>query len=420
MKRMIFTTNPDRRSSARTEMVRIIVLGLFLTVFLGSPRHSIAVEIGDPMQGKVLLSSKGCLTCHSIWGAGGDLGPDFSQVSSGKNLPEILGDFWNHTPKMIDYARDEGIQWPTFEREEMENIISYLYYLNIFDRPGDPRQGRVVFHRKGCDYCHSVGPYGDGLVKPIDRFSRFLTSMPLAQAMWNKGEAMIHMQREQGIEMPWFEEREMADIQAFIRRYGDRGGESTEFMQPPNPFEGEKLFHEKKCDQCHSLSGQGSRPKLNIRGVPSLERVAFKRTLSEISGILWNHSYKMRGRMRSVGIRFPTFKENEIADLIAYLYYYPFYREVGDVENGRVLFSQKGCVTCHDAMDVAGRVKPEETSEIKNYYIGFATAMWNHAPAMHRMQRQQNFQWPKFFGEEMRDLITFIFEEGSQVTGSSN
>jgi cytochrome c551/c552 len=397
----------------------LMTLTFFFLLSACVPPTSNAVEIGDPMQGKTLLSSKGCLTCHSIWGAGGELGPDFAQVISGKNLPEILGDFWNHTPKMIDYARGEGVQWPRFNRKEMENVISYLYYLNIFDNPGDPEEGRVVFHRKACDHCHSVGPFGEGLVKPIDRFARYITPMPLAQAMWNKGDVMTAMQREQGIEMPWFEGREMADIQAFIRRYGDRGGEPTEFRQPPNPFRGEELFHEKKCDRCHSMSGKSSKKKISIRGVPSLERVAFKRTLSEISGVLWDHSYKMRAKMRSVGIRFPLLEDNEMVDLIAYLYYYPFYRQVGNADKGRKMFTQKGCVRCHNPMDVAGRLKPEGVAEVKSYYIGFATAMWNHAPTMRQMYQRQKFQWPKFYGDEMQDLVTFIFQEGAHLPEGS-
>jgi len=366
-----------------------------------------ASGIGDPIRGEKLLSEKGCIGCHSIWGAGGDLGPDFAQVSANKNLPEILGDFWNHTPRMMEYASGEGVPWPRMNVEEMDDVISYLYYLNIFDQPGNAEEGQIVFHRKACDRCHSVGPFDGGDVKALDRFAEYLTPMPLAQAMWNAGETMTSMQRRRDIEMPWFEGREMADIQAFIRRYGDRDGEPTLFKEPPNPFEGEKLFHSKHCDRCHSLEAGVTKVG------PPLKMVGFKKTLSEISGILWNHSYRMRKRMTALGVPFPTLEGNEMGDLIAFLYYYPFYREVGDREGGRRLFSQKGCVTCHDASDVAARVKMGRSSEIKDYYIGFATAMWNHAPTMQEMLRQKKFQWPKFFGKEMRDLVTYIYHEGN-------
>ncbi len=383
---------------------------LIYSMVLLMPPHllggSSSEDLGDPMRGKELLTSKGCMTCHSIWGAGGEMGPDFARVSANKNLPEILGDFWNHTPRMIEYAGIEGLKWPRFDLEEMENVISYLYYLNIFDSPGDPEVGGIVFHRKACDYCHSVSSIGNSRVRSLDHFARYITPMPLAQAMWNTGASMIKMQKQRGIEMPWFEGREIADLQAFIRRYGDRKGEAIEFKQPPNPFEGEKLFHIKKCARCHSLI------KDSTGGIPSLEMVAFKKTLSEIGGILWNHSYKMRGRMNALGIKFPVFVGNEMADLIAFLYYYPFYREMGDMETGRKVFTQKGCVSCHEATDVAERVRPKGSTEIKDYYIGFATAMWNHAPTMEEMLRQKKFQWPKFYGKEMRDLVTFIYQQG--------
>jgi len=386
--------------------VRLLLLGVILilpTCLLGA---STSEEIGDPMDGKALLTSKGCMTCHSLWGAGGELGPDFARVSANKNLPEILGDFWNHTPKMIEHAGGEGIKWPRFDREEMEDVISYLYYLNIFDSPGDPDMGSVVFRRKACDYCHSVGSFGKKRVKSLDHFSQYLTPMPLAQAMWNKGPQMTRMQNEVGIEMPWFEGREMADIQAFIRRFGDRGEVETEFREPPNPFKGEVVFRDKGCARCHPLS------KESARGEIPLEMVAFKKTLSEISGILWNHSYKMESRMRATGIEFPVFRETEMEDLIAFLYYYHFYREVGDEANGRKIFDQKGCSSCHDAADVADRVRLEGSRAIKDYYIGFATAMWNHAPTMQEMLRLRKIQWPKFYGKEMRDLVTFISSQG--------
>jgi len=390
-----------------------LAAGLLIIVFLliQAPvclaGDSTPESLGDPMAGKELLSAKGCMTCHSIWGAGGDLGPDFAKVSSNKNLPEILGDFWNHTPRMIEYAGNEGIRWPKFDVQEMENVISYLYYLNLFDGPGDPDEGRIAFRRKACEKCHTVGPFGGRRAPSLDSFAHYLTPMPLAQAMWNAGDAMTRLQRRMGIEMPIFQGREMADIQAFIRRYGDRAGEATEFVEPPNPFRGEKLFIQKKCVRCHSLD-----KNKKLVG-PSLQMIAFKKTLSEIGGILWNHSYKMRARMAALGVNVPIFKDNEMSDLIAYLYYYPFYREIGDIEGGRKLFAQKGCVSCHNARDVADMVNFGKAGEIKDYYIGFATAMWNHAPRMYERQQQKMFQWPKFYGKEMRDLVTYIYNQGN-------
>jgi hypothetical protein len=104
---------------------------------------------GDPIEGRRIFVERDCQRCHAVWGNGGTLGPDFAVVGAGRSLQELAGLFWNHTPRMIETVRSRGYRWPTFTEEELADIISYIYYIKLFDEPGDPDLGERWFGDKG-------------------------------------------------------------------------------------------------------------------------------------------------------------------------------------------------------------------------------------------------------------------------------
>src|SRR3990172_6903629 len=93
---------------------------------------------GNPFRGRELFEQKGCVRCHSRWRPGGSLGPDITVAVAGKTWDELVGDFWNHTPRMIDEVNGRGYSWPTLDPQEMADTLSYLYYLQLFDEPANP------------------------------------------------------------------------------------------------------------------------------------------------------------------------------------------------------------------------------------------------------------------------------------------
>ncbi len=124
---------------------------------------------GDPAAGRRLFQERGCLRCHSIWGNGGTLGPDFAIIGAGRSMQQLAGLFWNHTPRMIETVRRRGFQWPTFTEQELANVISYVYYVKLFDEVGDPELGERWFREKRCVQCHSVGGTGGRVGPALDR-----------------------------------------------------------------------------------------------------------------------------------------------------------------------------------------------------------------------------------------------------------
>ena len=220
--------------------------------------------------------------------------------------------------------------------------------------------------------------------------------------MWNHGPAMQAQQVARGVPIPSFVGREMADIQAYIRRTSALVGRDVEFLQPPDPGAGERLFTTKGCARCHGAAGRGTADG------PDLRTATLRLRVSEIAGVLWNHSFQMSAAMRARGFGFPRFQGTEMADVIAFLYYLRFNETGGDARAGQTVFAQKGCATCHGPMG-QGAIGPRLSgSQAVLTPLGLATAMWNHAPAMFDVAQNRRLDWPRFEDDEMRDLAEYL------------
>lgn len=352
---------------------------------------------GNPFRGRELFQQKNCSGCHSVWGHGGALGPEITVAVAGKTWDELVGDFWNHTPRMIDEMSRRGYPWPTLDPEEMADILGYLYYLQLFDQPGDPVRGADTYARLQCVGCHTLAGRGERTGGALDRFGAYPSPAPLAQAMWNAGPRMQQEQLRVGRPIPQFTGHEMADLQAYIRAEGRRRGREVELQSLPNPARGAEVYRNKQCGACHDR-GQGR--------APDITRSALSKTASEISGLLWNHSYAMGAAMEARGVAFPRFAGSELSDLIAHLYFRGYLGEEGDPKRGSAVFVEKGCAACHKA-GVSGAPDLSALLQRTDRW-DMASAMWNHAPQMHRLMAQKGPFWPKFEPGEMRNLIAYL------------
>ncbi len=383
--------------------MRLRTLGVLASLGVTLVSSSAAQEFqGDPIQGRRIFVERGCDRCHSIWGNGGTLGPDFATVGAGRSLLQLAGMFWNHTPRMIETVRRRGMQWPTFVERELADIISYIYYVKLFDPPGDADLGERWFRDKRCAECHAVGGVGGHVGPELDQFAQYIAPITLAADMWNHGVDMRLEQAVRGIATPTFAGRELADIQAYIRRQSTARNRNVVLLEPPDLNRGADLFEIKGCVKCHGRRGRGT-----DRG-PDIRSATQRLSVSEIAGELWNHSDVMADSMRNRGIVYPRFDGGEMADVIAFLYYLRFYDEEGDAREGELVFRRKGCSNCHVSSGRAAIGPDLSESDAVSTPLGLATAMWNHAPAMYdRIQREQ-VEWPRFEAEEMRDLSVFL------------
>jgi len=387
-----------RRPKGSWPVVRLGLAAMILALSWGTTAGAEAWDLsGDPFRGRTLLSAKRCTQCHSVWSHGGSLGPDMSTAVAGKSLLDLVGDFWNHTPRMIDAMINRGYSWPTIDRGEMADLLSYLYYLRLFDEPGSAARGEIAFSRLRCASCHSLAGEGGTGGGPLDRFSAYPSAVALGQAMWNAGPKMQRAQIAQWTAMSTFVGGEMADIQAFIRSRGVRADRRVELLPLPDPSRGASVFRSKRCAECHG--GRGA-------VAPDLTSSAIHLTVSEINGKLWNHSYTMNEWMRQRGIPFPRFEGTEMADLISYLYFLGFSGGEGRAERGASVFRDRGCAGCHkgaeaEAVDLSG-------SKVVADPIALSASMWNHAPEMHNLMAERAVAWPQFDPGDMEDLVAYL------------
>jgi len=358
---------------------------------------------GDVTKGQRLFVQKGCMKCHTLWEEKGELGPDLTRIGQNKTLLQLAGLLWSHSPKMTELMRQKGIQRPEFTSEEMNDLISFLYSLNYFSDPGDPIEGGIQFSKKGCIICHTVSGKGGRIGPPLDKYSQYMSPILMAQAMWNHGPAMTKKMEEQGVKRPYFEGAEMTDLLAYIRSMS--GGEKEERIYTPlgDPRAGEKLFVEKSCTLCHAVPGKGE--KIG----PDLGTVKLNKSITEIAGLLWNHGPKMWAKMEEQGIQAPQFRENEMSDLLAYLYFLHYMDPPGDPEAGKTVFQEKKCISCHTVRGEAKGIGPDLTRlERITSTVDIATTMWNHAPVMEKFMEVGKQEWPRFEENEMRDLVEYL------------
>ncbi len=176
-----------------------------------------------------------------------------------------------------------------------------------------------------------------------------------------------------------------------------------------DPMQGQSLFVSKRCVECHAVRGAGGRIG------PDLGRTSVKGSFYEIAAALWNHSLVMGDKMKEFRLARPTFKENELADLFAFLYFLNYFDEPGDPEVGKVLFAQKHCIQCHSVGRQGGAVGPRlDTFPRGASPLRIAQDLWNHGSAMVPEIRRQGLDVPKFNGNEIIDLFAYVRSQGQQ------
>ena len=181
----------------------------------------IYVEPGKPKNGEALFGKKRCVECHSIGGHGGAVGPDLTTTLKG-SLMRIAGSMWNHGPKMWAKMAERAIEVPALTTEEMSDLISYLYFFQFIDRPGDPRRGLVVYKEKRCGTCHAIRGVGEKVGPDLATGEKLDTSLEVITGMWNHAATMEEAMLGSNVAWPVLKGGEMADLIAYLLQA--RGG----------------------------------------------------------------------------------------------------------------------------------------------------------------------------------------------------
>lgn len=376
-----------------------------LVLFLGmiAPTAAVAADSllapENPLQGRMVFESKGCLKCHAVLGEGAFIGPDLGKspfYGSFLNLGEVM---WNHSPNMTRRMKEMLQQRPTFTMPEISQLFNYLYYLRYLGGSGDVKAGRVLFALKGCQKCH--GESRQNGAPALNILAAQSTPMNLAQSLWNHGPAMEQQMQSLNIARPQFFGEEISHLAAYLMSLNEKPPDPSSLMKPGNPRAGERVLSQKGCLECHSVLGKGG------DRAPELSSLFANRSITEVAGMMWNHGPEMWRKLGSE-VKQVVFKEDEMADLIAYLYFVGFNSVGGSADQGQRLFKERGCYLCHDQAAADTYVLSLNQTHQISSPIEMAQLMWNHAPHMERMMSQRNIPWPSFRPGEMADLYQYI------------
>lgn len=171
---------------------------------------------GDPAKGQRVFTQKGCINCHSIDSKGKTVGPDLSQIEFLGSATELAGVMWNHGPEMWAKMKEKNRPRPIFEGREMADLIAYLYFLKFSDKPGVPANGEKLFVAKGCAGCHAVTARGPAVGPDISKIRGQISSIQMAQLMWNHAPKMATVMQKGKVPWPEFKGKEMPDLLAYL------------------------------------------------------------------------------------------------------------------------------------------------------------------------------------------------------------
>ena len=146
----------------------------------------------------------------------------------------------------------------------------------------------------------------------------------------------------------------------------------------------------------YRLAGQ----TLGITGARQFSSQLELLTLTEIAVDMWNHAPRM---IQPV----PQLSEDEMRQLLSYLWMRQFVYAKGDAGRGKQVFAAKRCADCHNGGEHGA---PQLPGQGRGYSeITIVSALWKHGPQMFSRMREAKMAWPRFNNpQQMTDLVAYL------------
>lgn len=290
---------PNFTSSEFSDLLTYI----FYLRYLGKP--------GNPQTGAAIFTQKGCARCHTLAGLGGDRGPALDTLSQFVSPLFLAQALWNHGPQMGEEIESSGMEFPQFKKDDMVDLQAYIRSAGsptkkrrIFQSPGNPQNGKLLFVEKGCINCHKIGEVGNDEAPNLEYRQWDLSVNEIAAILWNHSLAMHQLMEEKKLIWPHFSSSEMADVIAYLYYMG--------FNNYSGDYEsGEKAFKEHGCVQCH---------KVNPDSPP--DNIGTNLNLSSgitMAQLMWNHAPLMETKAAKKVIDWPELSGSDMSNIYWYL-----------------------------------------------------------------------------------------------------
>ena len=271
--------------------------------------------------------------------------------------------------------------------------------------PSEPLEGRIVTEEKDCLKCHSISGAGGSIGPDLAKTYFQGSFLDLGSMLWNHIPDMVVEYKALNLPQPRFSDGEITSLISYLYYLRYLGN-------PGNVANGEQLLKTKGCLNCH-VAGQEKGGDVG----PGLDRITKYASPIYMAQAIWNHQPQMQKMMDKMGVQRPTFDGQEISDLSAYLRAVSrwtdqerVYLSPGNPKQGKKVFEDKGCISCHSGPRNDGRMGPNLTAlPLHKSAADIAGMMWNHGDVMLRTMEAGKIPWPTFEGKEMADLIAYLY-----------
>lgn len=372
----------------------------------------------DPNAGAERFERFQCARCHAIGAGGNQIGPNLGRLELRMPLIDGAALLWNHLPGMNRQRAAARVPLGQLTGDDLVNLVAfyttYQYYVTHVGQPGQPGKGAILFREKLCGQCHSLVPGQKSKAPNLSKYGGGRSVLELAQTMWNHGTKMQSMLERELVQRPSFREHEMADLLAYLTTVGSPAGAASAYVEPGNPSRGATVFVARGCSRCHAVRGVGggAGAPAGESPPPDLGRhgeIALK-DYTEIASQMWNHAVPMWGRMQRSHIPMQPLQGNDLADLVAYLFFVNLVDDPGDAAKGASVY-ERLCAVCHGE-DAKGKPEPKVPSLVGKTD---QAARWDRiakmiqaAPRMEALANQRGIEWPVFAPGELNNLIAYL------------
>ena len=342
---------------------------------------------GDSTRGAKLFESEQCIRCHAVNGRGGKIGLDLGRIVNRNYRPaQLASTMWNHAPVMWAAIEGAGIEQPKLSPEGAADLFAFFYSARFFDKPGDAVRGKTAFDANRCSVCHGVNNSKAEGAPPVTKWESLADPIHLVQQMWNHSFRMRQAFARRHIAWQAITTGDLNDILAWLRSLPETGHLTARFANTSGSG-GERIFTEKGCAGCHT-------------GALALENRLQDMTLTDIAVDMWNHSPRMIQPL-------PVLTEDEMRQLLSFLWMRQFVYAGGDEARGKQVFVERKCAECHAGGAHGAPPLPGQARKFSEVTI--ISALWHHGPQMLNRMKQAGIGWPQFRNaQELADLLAYL------------
>jgi cytochrome c2 len=173
--------------------------------------------------------------------------------------------------------------------------------------PPDADRGRAVFELSGCARCHLPRAERQGIGPPLEAIRRPQGAFHVAGRLWNHAPGMFAVYEKEGLRWPRMTQEQMTELMVYLGAEPARDATA-------DLVRGQIVLVRKGCLKCHRLRNEG--------GTVAMELTTYHGGYESPvvwATTVWNHAPRMAEHAGRLGVLYPRFVGDEMADLVAFL-----------------------------------------------------------------------------------------------------